>query len=112
MGFTGKWVNSRRSVLELKQDGASISGSFDSGVGDDGEMKVPVIGWANGDRISFTVNYPQYGSVVAWVGQMTDEKGYPRIEAQFLHESDIAEADEAEFLWASTRTGSDIFVKE
>lgn len=112
MGFSGKWVSSRNSVLELKQDGAKISGTFDSGVADQGVIKVPVIGCANGDRIAFTCSYEKYGTVIAWAGQMADEKGYPGIEAKFLHESDVKEENEAELLWAATRIGSDIFVKQ
>ena len=112
VGFTGKWVSSRNSVLELKQDGAKVSGTFDSGVADEGLMKVPVIGWANGDRIAFTCSYEKYGTVIAWAGQMAGEEDYPRIEAKFLHESDVKEENEAEFLWAATRIGGDIFVKE
>ena len=111
VGFSGKWVSARKSVLELKQDGASLSGTFDSGVADEGVMKVPVVGWANGDRIAFTASYEKYGTVVAWVGQLTDEEGRSRIEAQFLHGADVTEENEAEFLWAATRIGSDVFVK-
>ena len=65
MVFSGKWVNSRNSVLELKQDGAVLSGTFDSGVADEGVMTVPVVGWANGDRIAFTASYEKYGTVIA-----------------------------------------------
>ena len=110
MDFSGKWRNAKNSILELVQDGNSVSGTFDSGVSDGDEvLLVPVVGWANGDRISFTVTYEKFGTVVAWVGQVRGEPGQPEIDAHFLHESDVEDASEFEELWASTRVGSDLF---
>jgi len=53
-----------------------------------------------------------YGTGIAWAGQMAERGSYPRIEAKFLHKSDVKEENEAEFSWAATRIGSDIFVKQ
>lgn len=113
VNFSGKWVNTKDSVLELEQDGNSLSGIFDSGVSDGGQViKAPVVGWANGDRVSFTATYEMFGTVVAWVGQVRGEPGNPVIDAHFLHESEVPDSDEHEWLWASTRTGSDQFSKK
>jgi hypothetical protein len=113
MDFTGKWVNTKNSVLELTQNGNSITGTFDSGVSDNGQVVLaPIVGWANGDRVSFTATYEMFGTVVAWVGQVRGEPGNSVIDAHFLHEVDIADANEHEELWASTRTGSDHFSKQ
>ncbi|QBF33318.1 avidin/streptavidin family protein [Thalassococcus sp. S3] len=112
MDFSGKWVNTKNSVLELHQNGNSLTGNFDSGVSDGGQViKAPIVGWANGDRVSFTATYEMFGTVVAWVGQVRGEPGNPVIDAHFLHESDVKDSAEAEALWASTRTGSDQFAK-
>ena len=112
MDFSGKWKNTKESVLELRQEGEKIYGTFDSGVADGGQvLKVPVVGWVNGDRLSFTTTYRSYGTVVAWVGQATGKPDSPVIDAHFLHESEVADEDEKSYLWASTRTGSDQFVK-
>ena len=110
MDFSGRWVNTKNSVLELTQTGNELTGTFDSGVSDGGQpVIVPIVGWANGDRVSFTATYDTFGTVVAWVGQVTGEPGNPVINAHFLHETDIPQGQEAEWLWASTRTGSDFF---
>ncbi|MEL7454072.1 MAG: avidin/streptavidin family protein [Pseudomonadota bacterium] len=112
MDFSGKWVNSKDSVLELVQEGDSLTGTFDSGVSDGGvEIKAPVVGWANGDRVSFTATYAMFGTVVAWVGQVRGEPGNPVIDSHFLHETDVPDSAERNELWASTRTGSDQFEK-
>lgn len=113
MDFSGIWTNTKNSVLELAQNGNKLTGTFDSGVSDGGiEIKAPIVGWANGDRVTFSATYEQFGTVVAWVGQARGEPGNPVIDAHFLHETDVSEADEAEALWASTRTGSDQFSKK
>lgn len=112
MDFSGKWRNTKNSVLELVQHGNSLTGTFDSGVSDGGAVILaPIVGWANGDRVSFTATYETFGTVVAWVGQVRGEPGNPTIDAHFLHETDVSEAEEQEKLWASTRTGSDQFSK-
>ncbi|WP_090757363.1 avidin/streptavidin family protein [Paracoccus chinensis] len=110
MDFSGRWNNTKNSLLELKQEGSALTGTFDSGVSDNGkEIKAPVVGWVNGDRITFAATYKEFGTVVAWVGQATGEPGNPMIDAHYLHETDVAEGNEFEELWASTRTGSDQF---
>lgn len=112
MDFSGKWRNTKNSLLILKQKENALTGTFDSGVSDGGKkIEAPVVGWANGDRVSFTVTYEMFGTVVAWVGQVKGEPGNPVIDAHFLHESDIPEAKELTELWRSTRTGSDQFSK-
>jgi hypothetical protein len=113
MNFAGKWINTKNSVLELKQSDSSITGTFDSGVSDDGQvLKAPVVGWVNGDRITFAANYDKYGSVVTWAGQVVEEAGGPKIVALFLHVSDVSEAREPEWLWASTKVGADTFTRK
>ena len=110
--FSGLWINQRKSLLKLKQDGSSITGTFDSGVGDDGQkLEVPVVGWANGDRIAFTTTYPRYGTVVAWVGQQVADGGNPALIAHWLHETDIPDQAEPTALWTSTRIGADRFTR-
>lgn len=112
MDLSGDWKNAKNSVLRLAQNGNSLSGTFDSGVSDGGQViQAPVTGWVNGDVVSFTAIYEIFGTVVAWVGQVKGEPGNPTIDVHFLHETNIAENDEAEELWASTLTGSDQFTR-
>lgn len=110
MDFTGNWKNTKNSLLTLTQNETALTGTFDSGVSDGGQViQAPIVGWVNGDRVSFTATYELFGTVVAWVGQVRGEPGNPVIDAHFLHESDVQNSEELEKLWASTRTGSDQF---
>lgn len=111
--FSGQWTNQRRSILILKQTDTQITGTFDSGVGDNNqEMRVPIVGWVNGDRIAFTTTYPKFGTVVAWVGQLiVDESGQEKLITHWLHEADIPDQNESDSLWLSTRTGGDDFAR-
>jgi len=78
MDISGKWKNTKNSLLELTQTGNALSGVFDSGVSDGGlVIKAPIVGWVNGDRVTFSATYEQFGTVVAWVGQVRGEPGNP-----------------------------------
>lgn len=111
--FSGQWTNQRQSILNLKQTDTQITGTFDSGVGDNNQkMLVSIVGWANGDRIAFTTTYPNFGTVVAWVGQLVvDESGEPKLITHWLHEVDVPDQSEQTDLWKSTRIGSDDFTR-
>ena len=61
--FTGTWKNQHGSTLELHDTGGTVSGRFESGVGDDGRaLWVDVSGRVLGDVITFNAVYTSYGS--------------------------------------------------
>lgn len=109
--FSGVWKNQRKSTLTLAvNNNGKVTGKFDSGVGDDGQvLEVAVEGRVLGDVITFNVLYEKFGTVVTWVGQLTEEDGAPVIETSWLHASNIADDEEADELWSAVRTGADTF---
>ena len=110
--FSGRWSNQRNSLLILKQAGESVTGTFDSGVGDNNQQILArIVGWANGDLIAFTATYPEFGTVVAWVGQMAGEPGNPELITHWLHETNVPDDGEPTRLWTSTRIGTDRFTQ-
>lgn len=110
---TGTWKNQRGSILELKESHGVISGRFESGVGDDGTtLWVNVSGQAFGDLLSFSAVYTKYKTIVAWVGQITEDGGKDQIQAQWLHTSDIPDDQEKEWMWFVNRIGADVFVRQ
>lgn len=108
--FTGTWKNQHQSTLELHVVGGTVSGRFESGVGDGGEtLWEDVAGRVLGDVITFNVVYPRYQSVIAWVGQHTVENGVGVIRTHWLHATDVPDPQEHDWMWYSNRVGSDMF---
>lgn len=110
--FTGTWKNQLNSKLELHVTGGIVSGRFESGVGDDGKVIwVEVSGRVLDDVITFNAVYPNYGTVIAWVGQHTEEGGVGRIKTHWIHATNLPDAQEQAWMWFSNRIGSDTFVR-
>ena len=111
--FTGTWKNQRGSVLTLDVKNGIVTGTFDSGVGDNGEpLVVPVNGRVLRDVITFNVVYERFGTIATWVGQLVNEEtGSPVLEASWLHISDISQNEEPQWAWSAVRTGADTFTK-
>ena len=64
--FTGTWKNQNNSTLELQITSEIVSGRFESGMGDGGEILwEEVSGRVLDDVITFNVVYSKYGTVVA-----------------------------------------------
>ena len=110
--FNGTWKNQNKSTLELKEAGGIISGRFESGVGDDGQVVwIDVSGRVLDDVITFNALYQKFGTVVSWVGQMTKESGTDVIKTHWLHATNIPDDQEQARMWSSNRIGSDIFTR-
>ncbi len=108
--FTGTWKNQNNSTLELHVTGGIVSGRFESGVGDDGEILWEAVnGRVLDDVITFNVVYSKYGTVVAWVGQHTEENGVGKIKTHWLHATNIPDDQEQAWMWYTNRIGSDEF---
>ena len=60
-----------------------VRGTYQTNVGQpEKSKKFPLIGFVQGDQITFTVNFKTYGSMTAWTGQLIlDDKGAPTIRA-------------------------------
>ena len=110
--FTGTWKNQVGSTLELKTVGETVSGRFESGVGDDGStLWVQVSGRVLGDVITFNTVYEKFRTVVAWVGQHTIEGGVGKIKSLWIHATDVKDSEEQSWMWFSNRLGADVFTR-
>ncbi len=108
--FTGTWRNQHGSVLELSVVDGTVSGRFESVVGDDGHMLwVDVTGRTLGDVITWNAVYESYGIVVAWIGQFATGDGTGAIHTHWIHATNLPDREEKEWMWFSNRIGSDVF---
>jgi len=111
--FNGRWQNDRGSVADLTIKNGEVHGFYQTNVGQpDKSERFALIGLTQGDQISFTVNFKDYGSMTAWVGQLVlDDKGKPVIHTLWHLTRDIEDAQEKDDLWGSVRTGASVFFK-
>jgi uncharacterized protein (DUF2147 family) len=109
--FTGAWKNEAGSLVVFTIHAGEVRGIYQTNVGQPDKSKsFPVIGFAEGDQITFTVNFKGYGSMTAWVGQMTvDDTGKPYIKTMWYLTRDKADDTEKDELWQSVITGASNF---
>ncbi len=74
--FTGRWKNRRGSVMELTvHNDHHIHGTFHTQVEEHGSP-FHLSGFAEGDALSFSVDFGHRGSVASWSGHhMIDDRG-------------------------------------
>lgn len=91
----------------------AVNGTYNTNVGEpDKAQSFPLIGQVNGDQIVFTVNFKDYGSMTAWVGQVTvNAKGETYLRTLWHNTKDIEDAKEKDDIWGSIRTGASQFVR-
>lgn len=90
-----------------------VSGRYNTNVGEPDKSKsFPLTGQAQGDQIVFTVNFKGFGSMTAWVGQVTTRaNGKPYLRTMWQNTKDIKDAEEKENIWGSIRTGASEFTR-
>ena len=69
-----------------------------------------LVGWADGQVVSFSVNWPQ-PSITAWVGHLVTEDGNDAIETLWNLATTLPNPDDPAELWDSVLTGADRFVR-
>ncbi|MBL4870144.1 MAG: hypothetical protein JKX72_04240 [Robiginitomaculum sp.] len=109
--FNGKWQNTLGSELHFFVKNGQVIGTYNTNVGEpDRSKSFPLRGQSQGDQIVFTVNFKKYGSMTAWVGQVTqDQNGTPYLRTMWHNTKDIKDTEEAENIWGSIRTGASEF---
>ncbi len=111
--IAGRWRNRLGSVMELNvDDGHHIHGTFHSEVGVPHPLTFGVTGFAEGDALTFCVDFGKRGSVAAWAGHhITDGKGERLVTLWHLVQpvrNPHAESD----VWRATMAGSDEFTRD
>jgi hypothetical protein len=111
--FNGAWNNDMGSQAVLTIKDGEVRGTYNTNVGQpDKGQSFPLIGFVEGDQITFTVNFKGFGSMTAWTGQLTkDDKGDPYIRTLWQLTKDIEDAAEKEDIWGSVRTGASNFTR-
>lgn len=107
----GLWINEAGSAVEItvEEDG-SLTGAYRTELGaPDAEARFPLIGWAQGDVIAFSVSFTGFGSITSWSGQLSEDADGPYIRTLWHYTKDIPDAEEADDLWRTVNTGFAVF---
>ena len=108
--FEGQWVNDRDSAVMFEVKDGLLSGHYQTALGQpDKSKKFPLTGFAEGDQITFTVNFKGYGSLTSWTGQLTSDQSGEYIRTLWNLTRDVEDAKEDDDLWQSITSGASDF---
>ncbi len=109
--FQGSWINDAGSLVTFTLKDGDVHGTYQTNVGQpDKNQSFALIGFTQGDQITFTVNFKGYGSMTAWTGQLTTDKNdKPYIRTLWHLTKDIEDDKEREDIWKSIITGASNF---
>jgi len=115
IALTSTWKNELGSTMSFTRSGQQIIGTYRSAVGSSGSIEGELVGWINGNVISFVVTWP-VGSITAWTGHFTFE---PQVAIEALWQMGLElgstrNPDGTEStveLWDSIFAGRDRFVE-
>jgi len=103
VNFSGKWRNQLGSTMTIITSGQSITGKYISPVsGGGGTVEGDLVGWTDGDLVSFVVNWAGPASLTAWTGQLVDEGGVETMKTLWQLVQNIQDSNEPTGLWMST----------
>ena len=109
--LAGLWCNRLGSTMELTvhQDHA-INGIFHTNVGvSNPKASFSIVGFAEGDALSFCVDFGSRGSVAAWSGHhVVDERGERLVTLWHLAQPMLSGHGEAD-AWRTLMAGADEF---
>ena len=110
--FSGTWKNDlENSHMTLVQSGQTLSGEFTSPDGNGSTITGPLIGWADGNIISFTVNWPN-PSITAWTGHLVTENDADAVESLWNLALPMNDPSDSSKLWTAMFAGSDRFTRD
>ena len=108
--FSGAWMNDRGSQVVIENNDGLLSGYYQTNLAEpDKSAKFPLTGFAQGDQITFTVNFKGYGSMTSWTGQLTEDSGGPYIRTLWNLTRDVPDDREDEDMWSSITSGASEF---
>ena len=107
--FTGVWVNELKSVATITQFNGALTGTYVSQVSSTGGTTTgDLVGYVDGDLISFVVHWRDFQAITAWVGQMVPNQAPDTINTLWQMTKQVAVGEE----WASINAGADSFVRQ
>lgn len=108
--FSGAWENDRGSQVTFFVKNGLLSGHYKTHAGQpDKGQKFPLTGFAEGDQITFTVNFKGFGSMTSWTGQLTEDAQGPYIRTLWNLTRDVEDAAEQDDMWKSITSGASEF---
>jgi hypothetical protein len=108
--FSGTWINELKSEANIVQSSSgSLSGTYESTVSSTGSKTTgDLLGYVDGDLISFVVHWRDFQAITAWVGQLDPSSTVEKITTLWQMTKQVATGDE----WASINAGSDSFTRK
>lgn len=112
--FSGVWVNELGSEMELTVQEGRVSGTYRTAVGRASPTeRFDLTGFATRDRIVFCVKFGGYGTLGAWAGLHSEEKGVEEIYSLWHLPRDIQDDEEAkDYRWSAILTGVNTFKRK
>lgn len=109
--FSGVWRNELNSEMTLHVDETGrISGVYRPGTPDGvSETSHPVLGFANGDLICFTVDFEHNQMVCSWTGHAAQELNSDVIKTQWNLVKHLNGEEFSMETWGATHCGSNSF---
>ena len=102
--FSGTWKNELESTMTLTQRGDRLEGSYESKVSSTGGTTTgDLLGFVDGDLVSFLVHWRDFQAITAWVGQVDSDGVTIRTLWQMTKQVDAGSE------WASINAGCDAF---
>jgi hypothetical protein len=108
--FSGTWTNELKSTMTVKQQSnGSLSGTYLSAVsgGNGGTTPGDLLGYVDGNLISFVVHWREFQAITAWVGQLVPQSSPAEISALWQMTKAVDPGEE----WASINAGADTFTR-
>jgi hypothetical protein len=109
---TGRWRNRLGSTMELTVgDNHQIHGTYHASVGEvDTKLPFPVVGFIEGEALSFCVDFGRRGSVASWSGHHVDDEQGERLVTLWHLARPVGDAGSVD-LSRAMMAGADEFVR-
>jgi hypothetical protein len=113
MAIDGNWYNELGSLLTISSSGTTISGTYQTAVGD-AQGIYDLTGYINADAnpsvgwvVLWSNDYGDSNSLTTWAGQYYDNEGEEVIITMWLLRNEEAQSQN----WSSTLVGEDVFYR-
>jgi len=110
--FTRTWKNELGSEMTVVQTDQALVGKYVSPAsGTNQTVEGPLVGWVDGQVISFTVNWTTLPSITTWAGHLVKGDRKDAIETLWQLALTMANPDDPLDLWESVFAGADRFTR-
>lgn len=94
--------------MELTQTDRTLSGIYKSKKSSDGSIAIgDLLGYVDGDLISFVVHWRDFQAITAWVGQCIPKSSFKQFNTLWQMTKQVDSGEE----WGSINSGADTFFR-